>query len=87
MSDSTIVIVVSSVQTFLLALLAAMVKIWSDRQTRNHTQTIGDIKVLKEQTDGKLAELTNAVKGQATAEGKLEGRADVRAEAKEDAKP
>jgi len=93
MSDSTIVILVSSGQAIILAVLTSMVKIWSDRQdlnaakqAANHEQTTQAIKVLKEQTDGKLDALIEAATGKANAEGQLTGRADVRAETKEDAK-
>ena len=87
MSTATIQIIANVVQTLLLALLAALVKVWSDRQNANHAATNKKIDVLQEQTDGKLDKLLDAKVGQATAEGNLKGRLQARAEAKEDANP
>jgi len=68
MSDATLIIVVSSAQTVLLAILAAMVKIWSDRQTMQHGESITKIeKVADNQTNtqktlGELEKNTNSMK-------------------------
>lgn len=57
MSDATIVIVVSSVQTLALAILAAMVKIWGDKQALLHKDIV-DTKV----TIAELEKNTNSMK-------------------------
>jgi len=79
MSDATIVVVVSSVNSLLLAILAAFVKIWSDRQNENHRETTKAIEVVRNDVNGKMEHMQEIIKTAAIAEGKLAGIAEEKA--------
>ncbi len=79
MSDATIVVIVSSINSLLLAILAAMVKVWSDRQNSNHVETKQAIEVVRNDVNGKMEKMQEVIKTAAIAEGRLEGRAEEKA--------
>ncbi len=76
MSDATIVVIVSSVNSLLLAILAAIVKMWADRQNANHMETKQALEVVRNDVNGKMEKMQEVIKTAAIAEGKLAGIAE-----------
>jgi len=73
MSDPSVLIIVGAVQTIALAVVAAAVKIWGDR---NHAETKQAIEVVRNDVNGKMEKMQEVIKTAAFAEGKLTGIAE-----------
>ncbi len=73
MSDPSVLVIVGAVQTILLAVLAAVVKVWTDR---NHAATQASIEVVRKDVNGKMEKLLAVTAESAQARGKLEGAAE-----------
>ncbi len=71
MSDPSILIIVGAIQTVALAIVAAAVKIWGDR---NHRDTQASIEVVRHEVNGKMEKMQDVIRTAALAEGKLAGR-------------
>ncbi len=71
MSDPSILIIVGAIQTVALAIVAAAVKIWGDR---NHRATQASIEVVRNDVNGKMEKMQEVIRTAALAEGKLAGR-------------
>jgi hypothetical protein len=82
LSTATVQIIANVVQVVLLAILAALVKAWSDRQNANHAETKQAIEVVRSDVNGKMEKMQEVIKTGALAEGTLIGRAEAKAEAK-----
>lgn len=76
MMDSTIIIVASSVQTVALALIAAAMKVWSDRQDAHHIATQASIEVVRQEVDGKMEKLLQVTGENEKAKGIAQGHTE-----------
>ena len=74
MSDPAIIFVAGGIQTVLLAIVAALLKIWGDR---NHAATQGAIEVVRNDVNGKMEKMQEVIKTAAIAEGRLQGKAEA----------
>ncbi len=84
MSDPSVLIIVGAVQTVALAVVAAAVKIWGDK---NHAATQASIEVVRQDVNGKMEKMQEVIKNAALAEGKLAGKAEGREEEKRNPTP
>ena len=73
--DSTIIIVASSVQTVALALIAAAMKVWSDRVDAQHAATLSSIETVRKVANGLSERLAASQKEVGRTEGHAEEKA------------
>lgn len=77
MSDPTIIFIAGGIQTVLLAVVTAALKVWTDR---NHAETQRSIEVVRQDVNGKMEKLLKVTGDAREAEGRLAGRAEERAD-------
>ena len=75
-SDPAIIFIAGGIQTVLLALVAAVLKMWGDK---NHAATQASIEVVRNDVNGKMEHMQEIIKTAAIAEGKLAGIAEEKA--------
>lgn len=89
MSDPAIIFIAGGVQAVMLAVIAAFLKVWQDRNHVVLKDEIGgvkqDIKVVSNDVNGKMAQLLQVTGEAEKAKGVVEGHAEAKAEAKAEA--
>lgn len=91
MSDPVQIAIIAAI----VGLVPSILSFLNGRQiNKNHQESVAQVGAVKTKVDElevntnhKMDELTQALKGQFAAEGELKGRAAARADQKEDAKP
>lgn len=76
MSDPTLIFIAGGVQTVLLAVVAAVLKIYGDK---NHAATQESIEVVRQDVNGKMEKLLQVTGASEHAKGHLEGVAAEKA--------